>query len=237
MDNLVYSGGPEEGGGSEMPDYAPTENWDSLEKLAHEFKAVGFYLSAHPLDTRMDQLEKMGVTPLNRVANKISRSPSGRVHMAGILIRKQERVSAKTGNKFAFLQLSDATGVYEIMIFSETLARSREFLVPGTSLLIRADAEMKDEELRFLGQIIEPLDEAMANKVRALKIHVDASEPVQRMKDILSASGTGNVKIHLYAHLDDGHVAEMELRGKYSVPSDMMSALQKTPGFVRYSEG
>ncbi len=222
--------------GSDVPDYVAVEPWDQLEKLAHEFGAVGFYLSAHPLDARMDQLEKMGVTPLNHVANKISRSPSGRVHMAGILIRKQERVSAKTGNKFAFLQLSDATGVYEVMIFSETLARAREFLVPGTPLLIRADAEMKDEELRFLGQIIEPLDEAMADKVRELKIYIDASEPIQRLHDVLKISGAGNVKIHLYAHIND-NIAEIELKGRYTIPSDLISMLQKTPGFVKYSEG
>ncbi len=223
--------------GSDMPGYAPTEPWDSLETLSHEFGAVGFYLSAHPLDARMEQLEKMGVTPLNRVAHKISRSPSGRVSMAGILIRKQERVSAKTGNKFAFLQLSDSTGVYEVMIFSETLARAREFLVPGTGLLIAADAEMKDEELRFLGQIIQPLDEAVADKVRDLKIHIDATEPVQRLHDILKISGAGNVKIHLYAHLKEGHIAEIELKGKYNIPQDMMSLLQKTPGYIKHSEG
>ena len=79
----LFGGDDEVGGG--MPDYAPTEPWDQLEKLAHEFGAVGFYLSAHPLDARMDQLEKMGVPPLNHVEDKISRSPSGRVNMAGIL--------------------------------------------------------------------------------------------------------------------------------------------------------
>lgn len=222
--------------GSEMPTYAPSEKWDQLEKLAHEFDAVGFYLSAHPLDARTNQLEKMGITPLSNVANKIARSPSGRVHMAGILIRKQERVSAKSGNKFAFLQLSDATGVYEVMIFSETLARARDYLVPGTALLIHADAEMKDEELRFLGQMIVPLYEAVTDKVRELKIHIDASEAAQRLHDILSNAGQGMVKIHLYAHLQD-YVAEMEIKGKYSIPQDMMSVLQKTPGFVKYSEG
>jgi DNA polymerase-3 subunit alpha len=230
-------GGPEVGTGSDMPDYAPTEAWDSLEKLSYEFKAVGFYLSAHPLDARMEQLEKMGVTPLNQVARKISRSPSGRVHMAGILIRKQERVSAKSGNKFAFLQLSDSTGVYEIMIFSETLARAREFLVPGTGLLIYADAEMKDEELRFLGQMIQPLDEAMADKVREIRIHIDAPAPVQRMHEMLKNAGRGNVKIHLYAHLNDGHIAEMEIKGKYDIPADMMRTLEKTAGYIKHSEG
>ena len=228
--------GGDDAAGSDMPAYAPTEPWDQLEKLAHEFGAVGFYLSAHPLDARMDQLEKMGVTPLNNVAGKITRSPSGRVSMAGILIRKQERVSAKTGNKFAFLQLSDSTGVYEVMIFSETLARSRDFLVPGTALLLQTDAEMKDEELRFLGQIIEPLDKAMVGKVRELKIHIDASEAAQRLHDMLKEAGQGNVKIHLYAHLEE-HIAELEIKGKYSIPQDMMRTLEKTAGYLKHSEG
>lgn len=232
--------GGDDGAGSDMPDYAPCENWDQLEKLSYEFGAVGFYLSAHPLDARMEQLEKMGITPLSAVAHKISRSPSGRVNMAGILIRKQERVSAKTGNKFAFLQLSDATGVYEVMIFSETLARCREFLEPGTALLLDADAELKDEELRFLGQRIQLLDEAVADKVREIKIHVDGSQVVQRLHDILKDAGQGNVKIHLYAHLPQeagGHIAEMEIKGRYSIPQDMMRTLEKSAGFIKYSEG
>jgi hypothetical protein len=77
----------------------------------------------------------------------------------------------------------------------------------------------------------------MADKVRELKLHFDASEPVERLHDVLKVSGAGNVKIHLYAHLDDGHVAEMVLKGKYSIPPDLISMLQKTPGFVKYSEG
>lgn len=221
--------------GSEMPDYAPQENWDQLEKLAFEFKAVGFYLSAHPLDAKTEQLLKMGVTPFSQVPSKLARQSSGRVSMAGILIRKQERVSAKSGNKFAFLQLSDATGVYEVMIFSETLARCREFLVPGTALMVKADGEIKEDEVRFLGQRITPLEEEVAHKVRALKIHVDASEVVQRLHDVLATTEQGNVKIHLYAHIND-NIAEIELKGRYSIPSDMMSALQKTAGFVKYSE-
>jgi DNA polymerase-3 subunit alpha len=228
--------GGDDDAGSQMPDYVPVENWDNLEKLSREFGAVGFYLSAHPLDSRMEQLEKMGVTPLNQVAHKISRSPSGRVHMAGVLIRKQERVSAKTGNKFAFLQLSDATGVFEIMIFSETLARSREFLVAGTSLMVHADAEMKDDELRFLGQWIEPLEEAVAGKVRELKIHIDGSEAAQRLHDMLKDAEQGNVKIHLYAHLEK-HIAEMEIKGRYNIPAEMTRTLEKTAGFIKSSEG
>jgi len=77
----------------------------------------------------------------------------------------------------------------------------------------------------------------MADKVRELKIHIDAPAPIQRLHDALQISGAGNVKIYLYAHLADGHIAEIELKGKYNIPQDMLSTLQKTPGYVKHSEG
>ena len=221
---------------NDLPPYAAVEPWDTLEKLSHEFGAVGFYLSAHPLDARMDQLKKMGVTALTDVPKALSRSASSRLQMAGILIRKQERVSAKSGNKFAFLQMSDATGVYEVMIFSDTLTYARDMLVPGTALLVSVDAESRDDELRFTGQMIQPLDEAVAGKVKELNVYVDASEAVQRMHDMLATAEKGNVKIHLYAHVND-NIAKIELKGRYSIPADMISTLQKTAGYMKHSEG
>ncbi len=220
-----------------MPPLADVEAWDMLEKLSFEFKAVGFYLSAHPLDSRTEQLEKMGVTSFVKAAQKLSSQKSNRLTMAGILIRKQERVSAKSGNKFAFLQMSDATGVFEVMIFSDTLARYRDILEPGTALQINVDGENRDDELRFTGQIIEPLDAAVASKVKDLQIHLDASEPIQHIYNGIKNAGLGNVKIHLYAYLLDGHIAKIEIKGRHSIPPEMLSLLQKSPGFIKYSEG
>ncbi|MEM8833953.1 MAG: DNA polymerase III subunit alpha, partial [Pseudomonadota bacterium] len=222
---------------SEMPPMQDVEAWDELERLSHEFGAVGFYLSAHPLDSRTEQLEKMGVTPYAHAAAKLSNQRSNRLQMAGILIRKQERVSAKSGNKFAFLQISDATGVYEVMIFSDTLARTRDFLEAGTALLVTVDGESRDDELRFTGQIIEPLEDAVAHKVRDLKIWIDAAEPIQHIKSGIENAGPGNIKIHLYAMLPDGHEAEIEIKGRHEIPPQLISMLQKSPGFVKHSEG
>ena len=171
-----------------MPALQDVEAWDTLEKLRHEFQAVGFYLSAHPLDARTEQLEKMGVTPFANAQQKVGSQKSNRLHMAGILIRKQERVSAKSGNKFAFLQLSDATGVFEVMIFSETLARCREYLEPGTALLVNVDADTREEEIRFLGQIIEPLEAAVADVFGTFSVVVLVI--LMRSKSTWNASAT-----------------------------------------------
>lgn len=225
-----------EPGAAALPPLKDAPEWDMLEKLRYEFDAVGFYLSAHPLDTKAAQLERMKIVPFSKVAEEIDRRPSSRVQMAGILIKKVEKVSAKSGNKFAFLQMSDATGVYEVMIFSETLSKSRHLLEPGNALLLTCDADIKDEQVRLLGQIIEPLDDKLASKLAELNVHIDAGAPVKKLYDLMQVEGQGSVKVSFYAHIDDGQVAEIALKGRWSLSPAAIAAIRSTPGVIRIAE-
>lgn len=224
------------GGSSALPPLRDVPEWDVLEKLRYEFDAVGFYLSAHPLDTKAEQLERMKIVPVARVAEELDRRPSSRIQMAGILIKKVEKVSAKSGNKFAFLQMSDASGVYEVMIFSETLSRSRPLLESGNALLLTCDADIKDEQVRLLGQIIEPLDDKLASRLAELNVHIDAAAPVQRLHDLMQVEGQGAVKVSVFAHMDDGQVAEIALKGRWSLSPAAIAAIRSTPGVIRIAE-
>jgi len=224
------------GGNAALPPLRDAPEWDPLERLRYEFDAVGFYLSAHPLDTKVAQLERMKIIPFAQLAEELERKPSSRVQMAGILIKKVEKVSAKSGNKFAFLQMSDATGVYEVMIFSETLSRARPFLEPGTGLLLTVDADVKDEQIRLLGQIIQPLEDTLANKLAELTVHIDAAAPVKKIHDLIAVEGQGGVKVMLFAYLPDGEVAEINLKGRWSMSPAAINAIRSTPGVIRIAE-
>ena len=48
-------------------DLRPAQAWTPMERLSHEFDAVGFYLSGHPLDQYELALKKLGVKTLRRV--------------------------------------------------------------------------------------------------------------------------------------------------------------------------
>ncbi|PZQ44951.1 MAG: DNA polymerase III subunit alpha [Micavibrio aeruginosavorus] len=223
-------------GAASLPPMKEAQEWDVLEKLRYEFDAVGFYLSAHPLDTKVAQMERMKIIPFGRLAEELDRRPSSRVQMAGILIKKVEKVSAKSGNKFAFLQMSDATGVYEVMIFSETLSRTRSLLEPGNALLLTCDADVKDEQVRLLGQIITPLDETLADKLAELAVHIDAPAPLKKISDLIAVEGRGGVKISVFAHMDDGQIAEVALNGRWSLSPAAIAAIRSTAGVIRIAE-
>ncbi len=228
--------GEPEGGTNDLPPMRDAQEWDVLEKLRYEFDAVGFYLSSHPLDTKVAQLDRMKIIPLARLAEELDRKPTNRVQMAGILIKKVEKVSPKTGNKYAFLQISDASGVFEVMIFSETLSRARPFLEPGNALLLTCDADVKDEQIKLLGQIIVPLDETLADKLAELNVHIDAAAPIKRIQDLIAVEGQGGVKISLYAYAHSGEVAEIVLKGRWSMSPAAITAIRSTPGVIRIAE-
>src|SRR5262249_57601138 len=45
------------------PSMLIVEDWPPVERLQHEFDAIGFYLSSHPLDPYGKSLERAGILP------------------------------------------------------------------------------------------------------------------------------------------------------------------------------
>ncbi|MDE1151222.1 MAG: DNA polymerase III subunit alpha [Micavibrio sp.] len=220
------------GGGNALPEppIAKADKWEPLEQLRHEFEAVGFYLSAHPLDNMTSQLERLRVIPSTKVAEALMTSPSTRLRMAGIVVRKQERTSQK-GNRFAFVQVSDPYGVFEMMVFSDLLNASRELLEAGTPILLSVDVDKKGEdELRFLGQSIEPLTAAVQSVTRLMNVHVTQPAAIVKIRDVLEKTGQGRVKVQLIVAAGPGREATVELPGGWNVNESTPKALRSIGG-------
>ena len=195
--------------------------WTPMERLSAEFEAVGFYLSGHPLDQYERVLAKLGVRRYNEFEILAQRGATA-ARLAGIVIAARERRSQK-GNKFAFATFSDATGQFEAVIFSDTLAASRELLEPGTPVIVGIEAERDGETLKMRVQSLEALDKAAADVPRNLKLVLDGKNVASNAMGLSEISGRlqsrprgGEVRIVL--PLDDRR-CEMEfvLPGRYDV--------------------
>ncbi len=209
--------------------------WGPLDKLSYEFDAIGFYLSAHPLDSKARQLERLGMISYAEIEGYLTGKPIARMQMAGVLIKKVEKISAKSGNKFAFLTMSDTTGVYEVALFSETLSRTRQFLEEGKGLLMTVDAEIRDDALRLTVQDIKPLEETLADKVREVEITVDRAEAVDFLKSRLDAEKKGSSRV-LVTLTTQGKEVQVKLPGFYSVSPATKNLLFQTKGVKKLQE-
>ncbi|MEJ2016701.1 MAG: DNA polymerase III subunit alpha, partial [Limibacillus sp.] len=110
------------------PRLSQPEDWAPTERLTEEHLAVGFYLTGHPLDEYMGPLRRKSIATFASLA----KSALGAARIAGAVLGRQERKSAR-GARYAFVQLSDPTGLYEVTVFSDTLAQHRELLEPGNN--------------------------------------------------------------------------------------------------------
>lgn len=228
-------GGGEAESGLGMPALPKSKIWDPLEKLGHEFDAVGFYLSAHPLDTRVGQFKRMKISSLVDVQEDLQNKISGRYQMAGVLLKKQEKISQK-GNKYAFLQLSDSTGVYEITLFSELLNECRDILVPGNMLLLTVGAEQREDQIRFTADKIEMLEQALESKIREIHVHLSEAKATKKLKEFLDVEGKGMAQVRVFARIDDEREAELILPGRWSLSPQARNILRTTPGVSGVSE-
>ena len=220
-----------------MPELPDVREWGHLEKLKMEFDAVGFYLSAHPLDNKRAQLSRLNIKFLSDIEEILKDRSSTRVQMAAVLLKKQEKVSPKSGNKYAFLQLSDPSGVFEGMMFSDGLFRCRNILEAGKSLLLSVDAEQKEEQIRFTIHDAINLDESLENQINVVEIEVGSEEGIENLKNVLMNCNNGDnkVKIHLCCRVDN-YYTKIELAKKYALNMDSRKEITSQKGIIKVRE-
>ncbi|WP_092308546.1 DNA polymerase III subunit alpha [Brevundimonas viscosa] len=217
------------------PRLKPVEPWVGPEKLDQELAAVGFYLSGHPLEDMAPALKRKRVTFVAE-ATQLAESGHEAFMMAGVVRRRQERASAKTGEKFAFVTFSDPTGEFECLFPPEQLRKCREVLEAGASVMVRVRAKAADGEVRFFGDDASRLDAVMDDTQLALRVHVSAraadAQALRARLERASASNGKGGEILLVAALDGRREVEMKLPGRYRLDGALRGALKSAPGVV-----
>ena len=229
--------------GEDLPEprLAGGDDWLPAERLAEEFKAIGFYLSGHPLDDYMAALKRKGILTLDEVIAKTERG-SCVVKMAGTVSGRQERKSAR-GNRFAFAQLSDPTGQYEVTLFSDTLEAARDHLNTGSQVVISCEATMEADVLKLLGRSVSPIDTAVADAGSSgLRVYLDNPEAVVSVATILENAmkdnvrgGRGPVYFCLMDPALPGEV-EIDLGQNFPVNPQIKGALRSLNGVMEVEE-
>jgi len=218
------SGGPKEK--LQLPAAAP---WLPSEKLHREFQAVGFYLSAHPLDEYRSVLEKMRVQSWADFSNAVKRGASaGR--LAGTVTSRQER-KTRTGNKMGIVQLSDATGQFEAVLFSEGLAQYRDLLESGKSVVITVAAENRPEGISLRIQTVQSLEDEASRIQKAMRLYLRSSEALKQITPHLTTRGDGQVSLIVIKENGLREV-EIELPERYRVSPQIASAMKAIKGVV-----
>ena len=215
---------------------AEKPDWPELERLQLEAEAIGFYLSAHPLDSYAQGMERLGVKKCSEVFQGIRVGDNIRAKLAGCVNSFQKRIS-KNGNKYAFLEISDGSSNFEGLLFSEGLARYEEVIKSGQPLLVSVTIDKQEEEGRPRVMInhVETLDKAIAEVANGLEISLSDISAVTPLRQILSKDRNGKNKIYIKPDNDNWDI-RIELAGGYALFGDVLLQIRNLPGISMVKE-
>ena len=218
------------------PSFAPrpslplVADWPPVERLQHEFAAIGFYLSSHPLDPYGKSLERAGIIRWADMPAGLAANPTNRFRLAGIVIGRKERTSGR-GNRFAFVQMSDPSGTYEVTLFSEILLEARALLDSGQPLVVTVDVRSEEENLRLTVQKIELLDTVVALAAAGLRVFVGEARALSSLKSVIAREAGGRGRVTVVLDLPAREV-EIAIPGGFKVGPQTRAAVKSLPGVI-----
>ena len=236
--NDLFGGG---GDGVEalMPalDLRPCEEWTSMDTLANEAGAIGFFLSGHPLDEYDGMLEKLGVETLAEFDERFT--PAAKTAVLAAIVSSCRERRARNGNKIAFPVFSDRTSTFEAVVFSDMLAASRELLTPGTAVLLRVEGERDGEALKLKVNGIDGLDRKAGSTREGVRLVFDGRFNADKLRQKLDEmrvadgfrSGGGHVELRLLLE-DRGQAADVRLPYHIDLSPRAIGALKVLPGVL-----
>jgi DNA polymerase III subunit alpha len=207
------------------------DNWLPADKLRREYDAIGFFLSGHPLDDYATALKRLRVQSWAEFCRAVKTgATAGRV--AATVVSRMER-RTKTGNKMGIMGLSDPTGHFEAVLFSEGLAQYRDVLEPGTAVLLQLGAELQGEDVRARVLHAEPLDAAAAKTQKGLRVTMKDTKSLDSLVKRLTpqpSNVAGGGDVSLVLRLDLQTEVEFKLDGRFQVSPQIAGAIKAVSG-------
>jgi len=218
-----------------LPSFASLDNWNSSELLENECIALGFYLSAHPLDIYQRMFDKNKIVNIIHILNEFPEGVS-KVKMAAVPINVRTKVSPR--GRFVSVLMSDPTGSFELSIFDdELLEKNRDILYTKTPLFITADVRKDAGGARLTASSISKLELYLSNQQINWLIEIDNPKSIEMVKKWLTNEDKGarKVKITLRVHVED-NIIDMNLPETYYPNLAHFSSTNLPEGIISISQ-
>lgn len=177
--------------------------WTMAELSGKEKLAVGFFLSAHPLDEYQSVLEELGGKTL---AEQPERKSGEKISLAGVVTGLQIRHSKK-GNRFCIFRLEDQTGGVKCLAWSETFMKYAGVFKEDEVIWLEGRVENVDgTEITVIVEQAMKLAEVVPRIARKVFVSLPSENPtdeyLERLLALLSRE-QGNCEVFLKMNLEN----------------------------------
>ncbi len=176
-----------------LKDLPKTTPWTFGQRLENELSALGFYISAHPLDQYKHLLEKY------KLATSVSLAQMGDRKQIQIAanINSWSRRKTKTGKDMLTINASDSYGNIDCVAFGEASFELSQVLNSETEVVISGKTSVRDERVSVFVDSIMPLNKWIAKIARKITIDIRDKSVLADVKKALAALPSGNTQVVL----------------------------------------
>ncbi len=204
--------------------YTQVPPWPEKVWLDGERETLGLYLTGHPINAYLKELNKYTSCRL-KDATPTRRDQS--VTVAGLVIAARV-MTTKRGTRIGLMTLDDRSGRMEVMLFSDALEQYAELLEQDRILVVSGQVSFDDFNggLKMSAREVMELGSAREKYARGLSISIDANQIndqfFEQFSRILEPHKAGTVPVNVYYQRADAR-ARLTLGTEWRVtPNDTL---------------
>jgi DNA polymerase-3 subunit alpha len=195
---------------NEVFDFLPSATWKQKELLSEEFKAIGFYLTNHPLNEFQEIFNQLNISNYNEFyANNLSEAL-----VAGTIMSIQEKKSAK-GTPYGIVKFSDKKSEFELFLFAEILITNRDKLKESESfvLTLQKDKNPVDKSKKRINvKKILILEDVINKPYSKVIIELKNNYNLNEIKELLANKGDTEINLIVRDKNNEAHYSLQENR-------------------------
>ena len=214
------------------------DEWINLEKLKKEREVVGIYISAHPLDDFIRELNNFTSTGLNTL-NDLNKLINKDFYVGGI-INEVEHLVSKTGNGFAIFSFEDFNDQYKFRIFGEEYLKYKHLLEENKILRLRLTVRegwvnkdtgrVGEPRIQFLN--VELMDGIIDSNSKKITLRVDSSaivnDDIKKLKSTLSKfKGSSPVYFDIHDSKNEFKLNMISEDTKVNISKELLISLEE----------
>lgn len=189
------------------PDFLKVPEWPQQTILDGEKKAVGLYLTGHPLTQYLDELSHYHTTQISQVPpnDKFNRN---RTWMIGGYVQEARVMKSKSGRPMAFATIDDSTGTMEISMFDH-VDEFEEFFQVGRIIIATGTTKLstyQNTNGQTVMQAMKIIDIEEARKEYSKGLRIDIEESLltksraKELRDLILKFRDGPFPLELCYH-------------------------------------
>jgi DNA polymerase-3 subunit alpha len=133
------------------------EEFPLRERLAREKELLGFYVTGHPLSDYRELIERIGCAAIGDLGGVENRT---RVKVAAVIAGVRNRLTRKSNERMAVLELDDGRETVEALVFPRAYQECGAVIEKDLPVLAVASVDRRDERPKLIVDGLVPLDRA-----------------------------------------------------------------------------